>query len=134
MKSEPFKISDKLLEDNNKLDSNEIGKYAIEIAKEYFRSKDIDAQFEIPRKGEDLIVKSKNESKLYEIKGSKMPEFRFKQLYISGQSSFEKIESKEAILMRIVNIGKQDVTICFLEYDKDFILEKVPRWIIKKKK
>lgn len=131
-----FKLSEEQLSLLNNKYSNvgknsHVGKLAVDIAKFYFQSKYSDPEFIENKNGIDLTVLNNNEQEDFEIKGTADSKIAFGKIKVSSQPCYDKLVNGQ-ILLRICNIGNQEVNLHFMRYDEDFTMTPEPRWSVKK--
>ncbi|WP_283637076.1 hypothetical protein [Aquaticitalea lipolytica] len=136
MVSKKFKLTnEQLIELTNKFPNtgknSHVGKLAVEIAKLYFQEKYINPEFNEKIKGVDLSVLINNKQEDYEIKGTVDSNIAFDKLKVSGKPCYDKLVNGQ-ILLRICDIGKQEVKLHFLKFNEDFTMIPEPRWSVKK--
>ncbi|MEM5563954.1 hypothetical protein WNY78_02510 [Psychroserpens sp. AS72] len=136
MKSVTFKLNNKQFSLLNSQFSNigknsHIGKLAVEIAKLYFQDKYVMPNFKENINGVDLSVINNNSQEDYEIKGTADFNIAFNKLKVSSQPCHDKLVNGQ-ILLRICDIGKQEVKLHFMKYNEDFTMEPELRWSVKK--
>ena len=135
----PFEIPDNILADllrkyPNKGKNMDIGKIAIEIAKEFFKQKYPNPQFPNTNKGIDLTVISGNTIEHFEIKGTEDNKISFQKLKVSGKPCYEHLTTGNTTLMRIAKIRQNEVDIYFLKHGEHFTLAPEDRWKFVEKK
>ncbi len=139
MEREIFEISDSELNElNSKFPpgkgSGLIGARSTEIIKLYFRSKSATCQFSEPRNGADLEVRFPDSiSLLLEIKGTEDSTIAWQKLKVSSEQSYRMLVEEGIPIYRVTNVFSKTVEIYILKYDEDFLLEREPRWSIKRK-
>ena len=111
--------------------SAEVGNRAVKIVKMYFEEKYPGCTFNVPKDGCDLEVLPHN-IKL-EIKGTSSPDIAWNQLKVSGNPSYNQLLN-DLPLFRVTNVYDREITIHILTYSEDFIMQREPRWAIKKRK
>ena len=90
------------------------------------------ARIQEERDGVDLLVELDGRTERIEVKGTEKPTIAWEQLKVSGQKSHEALESRDALLYRVVDIDGPRPRIYILTYGRDFILEPEPRWAVKR--
>lgn len=136
MTSVNFKLSNEQLDElSNKFPNigknSHVGKLAVEIAKLYFNQKYSNPKFIENVNGVDLSVEADNIQEDFEIKGTSDSNIAFNKLKVSSQTCHDKLVDGQTLL-RICNIGKQEVILHFMKYNEDFTMIPEPRWSVKK--
>ena len=107
--------------------SSNIGKFAVEIAKLYFKSLNEDTELTVNKNGVDLSTRINDIDTNYEIKGTAKANISMNNLKVSSQNCYNLlVDGME--LIRITNIGSTSMTLYFLKHDEDFVLVPEPRW------
>lgn len=110
--------------------NSDVGKFAVEIAKLYFQQKNSMATFP-PSRDVDLYVEIDGVKTPYEIKGTTDKTIAWNKLKVSSRNCYNKLVNEDMPIMRITNIGEQDMNIYFLKYNEDFTLKSEDRWSVK---
>lgn len=133
MEKEVFKITEEELNQikgsySNMGKNSDIGDFALEIAKCFFKKKLGDINF-ISTKNIDLCFEAKGKTFEYEIKGTTDNDIAWNKLKVSSKNCHDLLENGMPII-RITNIGKTDMIIYTLMIDEDFTLKPEDRWAV----
>lgn len=136
MTTKNFTLTDKQLDElrikyPNLGKNSHVGKLAVEIAKLYFKEKYSNTKFIENENGVDLSVLYDTLQEDFEIKGTVDPNIAFNKLKVSSVHCYDKLVDGQTLL-RICNIGKQEVQLYFMKYNEDFTMIPEPRWSVKK--
>ena len=82
--------------------------------------------------GADLRVTVNGESERIEVKGTESPTIAWQQLKVSSQQSYDALESREASIYRVVDVGGANPRIYVLKHGEHFVLEPELRWAVKR--
>ena len=77
-----------------------------------------------------FCIKVNSVSTKYEIKGTKSNK-PWGNLKVSSQETYNALEQGVS-LIRLCNVGKQEIDLYFMKYNEDFIMEKEVRYNVKK--
>jgi hypothetical protein len=134
MKKENFEITkDQLVElltlYPNLGKNSDVGKLAVEIVKLYFLSQNSKTIFPITKNGIDLSIIINGKTEHYEIKGTADKNIAWHKLKVSSQNCYSLLVNGMT-LIRITNIGKNQLILYFLKYKEDFELIPEARWSV----
>ena len=129
----PFEIPSIVLADllhkyPTKGKNSDIGKIAVEIAKEYFKQVYSNPQFPITDKGIDLTVINGSNVEHFEIKGTEDNKISFPKLKVSGKPCYNHLTTGKTTLLRITKIRQKEVNIYLLKHGEHFTLAPEDRW------
>lgn len=82
--------------------------------------------------GADLRVTVNGASERIEVKGTESPTIAWQQLKVSSQQSHDVLESREASIYRVVDVGAANPRIYVLKHGEHFVLEPELRWAVKR--
>ena len=82
--------------------------------------------------GADLRVSVNGDSERIEVKGTESPSIAWQQLKVSSQRSHDALESREASIYRVVDVGGAHPRIYILTHGQHFTLEPELRWAVKR--
>ena len=82
--------------------------------------------------GADLRITANGESQRIEVKGTESPTIAWQQLKVSSQQSHDVLESGEASIYRVVDVGGAHPRIYVLKHGEHFVLEPELRWAVKR--
>lgn len=130
-----FKIPDDtfegLIAGQNLRANGDIGKLAVKIVELYFKGLNPQCLIARAKNGPDIEVTIDGVTTSYEVKGTAAPDISWSQLKVSSQGCFDALQ-QGVELIRVSNLGKQDVTLYFMKCNVDFRLEPEPRWTVKR--
>ena len=90
------------------------------------------ARIQEDRDGVDLRVEIDGRAERIEVKGTEKATIAWQQLKVSSQKSHDALESRNALLYRVVDIDGPRPHIHVLTYGRDFTLEPEPRWAVRR--
>lgn len=90
------------------------------------------ARIQEDRDGVDLRVEIDGRTERIEVKGTEKPTIAWQQLKVSSQKSYDALESRDALLYRVVDIHGPRPYIYVLTHGRDFTLEPEPRWAVRR--
>lgn len=108
--------------------NSNVGKYAIEVVKLYFLSRDKNASFSIC-KGGDIEVNSIDVSEQFEVKGTIDNKICFQKLKVSSHACYNALVNGMT-LIRVTGIGSLNMKLHFMKFNEDFLLVPEPRWAV----
>ena len=108
--------------------NSDVGKFAVEVAKAYLKQKFRNIDFS-SSKYVDLCAEIGDQIYEYEIKGTTDSEIAWNKLKVSSKNCYNKLVNGMPLL-RITNIGKQDMIIYTLIFGEDFDLQPEDRWAV----
>ncbi|AXE17883.1 hypothetical protein DR864_09135 [Runella rosea] len=110
--------------------NSHVGHWAVYIVRKYYLSLDSNATFTNGKNGADIEVNYLGKTESFEIKGTNDKGLGWGKLKVSSLPCYNALVNGMKII-RVSNIGNPNVTLHFLEYNKDFTLEVEARWTIK---
>lgn len=109
--------------------NSDVGKFAVEVVKLYFLSKDKNASFKICKGGADLEVITSGASEEYEVKGTIDKNICFQKLKVSSHACYNALING-MVLIRVTGIGSLTMRLHFMKFKEDFLLVPELRWAV----
>lgn len=136
MRSEVFKIPQSRLSQLKQLHPNlgknsDVGKFTVEVVKDYFRAKDPQVSFKPGSNGSDIEVVFSNSMESFEIKGTASNNISWPKLKVSSTASHAAL-TRGMTLIRVTSIGSESMIFYFMKCGEDFELVPEPRWSVVK--